>query len=86
MGVWLLHAGSLRMRCMVCPVQDWRLYIIQEFCDGGTLRRALDLKAFNDPSTHAPRLVRARPPARLPTSPRPRHWPCCLQPRAQAPV
>lgn len=47
----------LALYCLeLCP-QDWRLYIVQEYCDGGTLRRALDLKAFNDPTTHTPRLV-----------------------------
>ncbi|GIL88731.1 hypothetical protein Vretifemale_16581 [Volvox reticuliferus] len=32
-------------------VMDWKLYIIQEYCDGGTLKDALDGARFTDPDT-----------------------------------
>ncbi|PNH01072.1 hypothetical protein TSOC_013058 [Tetrabaena socialis] len=32
-------------------IMDWKLYIIQEYCDGGTLRDALDGSRFLDPDT-----------------------------------
>eukprot|EP00198_Chlamydomonas_reinhardtii_P013398 XP_001702735.1 serine/threonine protein kinase [Chlamydomonas reinhardtii] len=40
----------------LADIQEWRLYIIQEFADGGTLRRALDRGVFHDPHTGLPRM------------------------------
>ncbi|GFR41530.1 hypothetical protein Agub_g2226 [Astrephomene gubernaculifera] len=40
----------------LAEIQEWRLYIIQEFADGGTLRRMLDRGAFHDLATGLPRL------------------------------
>ncbi|KXZ48446.1 hypothetical protein GPECTOR_28g856 [Gonium pectorale] len=32
-------------------IMDWKLYIIQEYCDGGTLKDALDGSRWSDPET-----------------------------------
>ncbi|EFJ49343.1 hypothetical protein VOLCADRAFT_104447 [Volvox carteri f. nagariensis] len=32
-------------------IMDWKLYIIQEYCDGGTLKDALDGSRFTNPET-----------------------------------
>ncbi|KAG2446238.1 hypothetical protein HXX76_000830 [Chlamydomonas incerta] len=54
------HSGSLvpggHPSKSLADIQEWRLYIIQEFADGGTLRRALDRGVFHDPHTGLPRL------------------------------
>eukprot|EP00803_Ostreobium_quekettii_P010200 evm.model.scf_1470.2 EVM.evm.TU.scf_1470.2 scf_1470:13217-18807(-) len=35
---------------------DWKLYIVQEFCDGGSLRECLDKRRVLDPETGQPML------------------------------
>ncbi|KAG2440432.1 hypothetical protein HYH02_010317 [Chlamydomonas schloesseri] len=53
------HSGSLAGGLpskSLADIQEWRLYIIQEFADGGTLRRALDRGVFHDPHTGLPRM------------------------------
>ncbi|KXZ56159.1 hypothetical protein GPECTOR_1g136 [Gonium pectorale] len=40
----------------LADIQEWRLYIIQEFADGGTLRRSLDKGAFHEPYSGLPYL------------------------------
>lgn len=40
-------------------VTDWKLYIIQEYCDAGSLRTAILKRKFIDDRKHCPRLVRA---------------------------
>ncbi|GIL67909.1 hypothetical protein Vafri_21128 [Volvox africanus] len=50
-----LRSGDSRSRSLA-EIQEWRLYIIQEFADGGTLRRALDSGAFHEPHLGLPRM------------------------------
>lgn len=38
---------------------DWKLFIVQEYCSGGSLRQALDNRVFWDSSTRQPKLVSA---------------------------
>ncbi|GIM16551.1 hypothetical protein Vretimale_19167 [Volvox reticuliferus] len=52
-----LRSGDSKSRSLA-EIQEWRLYIIQEFADGGTLRRALDTGAFHEPHLGLPRMVR----------------------------
>ena len=58
---------------------------MQEFADGGTLRRALDRGMFHDPYSGYPRMVGAGGPARpvgvacLPCSPQQRLLGCCCK-------
>ncbi|GLI67931.1 hypothetical protein VaNZ11_012259 [Volvox africanus] len=55
-GGLLISDGSLlRTGPGVLPggpgaVSDWKLYLVQEFCDAGSLANALDARAFHDPS------------------------------------
>ncbi|GIL57612.1 hypothetical protein Vafri_12675 [Volvox africanus] len=59
-GGLLISDGSLmRAGCGTGPgvlpggpgaVSDWKLYLVQEFCDAGSLANALDARAFHDPS------------------------------------
>ena len=37
-------------------IQEWRLYIVQEFCDGGSLRHAIQARSFLNTSTGAPQM------------------------------
>ncbi len=37
-------------------IQEWRLYIVQEFCDGGSLRHAIEARSFLNPATGSPQL------------------------------
>ncbi|KAG2491887.1 hypothetical protein HYH03_009839 [Edaphochlamys debaryana] len=37
-------------------IQEWRLYIVQEFCDGGSLRHAIEARSFLSPSTGTPQM------------------------------
>ena len=37
-------------------IQEWRLYIVQEFCDGGSLRQAIESRSFLNPATGSPQL------------------------------
>ena len=50
------HTHMCRTHMPYTRTQEWRLYIIQEFADGGTLRRALDRGVFHDPHTGLPRM------------------------------
>lgn len=44
---------------------DWKLFIVQEYCNGGSLRQALDNRVFWDSSTRQPKLVSAREGCRV---------------------
>ncbi|GFR48796.1 hypothetical protein Agub_g10746, partial [Astrephomene gubernaculifera] len=37
-------------------IQEWRLYIVQEYCDGGSLRHAIEARSFLNPATGSPQL------------------------------
>jgi serine/threonine protein kinase len=39
---------------------DWKLFIVQEYCNGGSLRQALDNRVFWDGSSRQPKLVRGQ--------------------------
>ncbi|GIL90997.1 hypothetical protein Vretimale_17053 [Volvox reticuliferus] len=59
-GGLLINDGShMRPGCGTGPgvfpggtgaLSDWKLYLVQEFCDGGSLANALDARAFHDPA------------------------------------
>ncbi|KAG2440195.1 hypothetical protein HXX76_004307 [Chlamydomonas incerta] len=38
------------------PVLDWKLYLVQEFCDGGSLRMAILKRKFHDTKKDEPRM------------------------------
>ncbi|GLI68315.1 hypothetical protein VaNZ11_012676, partial [Volvox africanus] len=37
-------------------IQEWRLYIVQEFCDGGSLRHAIEARSFLNSATGSPQM------------------------------
>ncbi|GIL53869.1 hypothetical protein Vafri_9381 [Volvox africanus] len=37
-------------------IQEWRLYIVQEFCDGGSLRHAIEARSFLNSATGTPQM------------------------------
>lgn len=41
-------------------VQEWRLYMVQEFCNGGSLRQAIEASVFGGRGGKGPVMVRTR--------------------------
>ena len=57
---------GLQIMNEVSVIQEWRLYIVQEFCDSGSLRQAIEARSFLNPTTRQPQMewvlqVRAGP-------------------------
>ncbi len=58
---------GLQIMNEVNVIQEWRLYIVQEFCDGGSLRQAIEARSFLNPATRMPQMewvLQVRTPSR----------------------
>jgi len=57
-----MHAGNLALQrgqaAALAQVTDWKLFLVQEYCNGGSLRQAVDgRRLLWDPEQHQPRMV-----------------------------